>query len=452
MSPYSEIPMDWRAISRSRSRVPMDWRPASRSRSRPPMAGLMAEQQNHFKFPSLSPPKSLSSTAKPIPLLSSSGRRSPPSSLAAHMGLAAVYESNAEHHPYPDVPPFSALNSPAGHPASLPSFGLHGFTRPSLSAAPSPEQRTFPKHVRKTSFDHTIAREGIFVGVSGRHQVNGKPLSPEKLLGTKRRADAPHAESMLRGDPVAVDAAGLTETHDVERNSPFPSSAFNFSFPPYDNYFDVPGGTGSMPNSLSHHLGHSLKQSLSDAGYSDIRHSLNGTYSPIDHSGEGLSAASAAASAAVAEGYAQLTVANMAGLDDPNLEYQHLLGMVMMYSSLDVHPSLGHPFTHVDPTQILPLDHAEGPYQSFHPSPSSDGWGNGLNSSSNASPEPYNTSNASTPPSVEGAPNGGGSRNAPRKIASTKRISQDATSRSGRKKSVCFLSELLFDLTHLQHP
>ena len=145
-----------------------------------------------------------------------------------------------------------------------------------------------------------------------------------------------------------------------------------------------------------------------------------------------IAAAAAAASVAVAEGYAQLNVANMAGLDDASLEYQQLLSMGMMFPHLDNHPSI-HPYTHVDPTQILPVDHQEGPFQSFHPSPSSDGWGNGLNSSSNASPEPYNTSNASTPPSVEGLPSVNPSRNPSRKIATTKRMSQDA-SRPGRKK------------------
>ena len=73
--PISEVPMDWRAISRSRSRAPMDWRPASRSRSRPPMTG-MSDLQNQFKFPSSSPPKR-DVTSPSIPIPGSAGRRSP---------------------------------------------------------------------------------------------------------------------------------------------------------------------------------------------------------------------------------------------------------------------------------------------------------------------------------------------------------------------------------------
>jgi len=82
------------------------------------------------------------------------------------------------------------------------------------------------------------------------------------------------------------------------------------------------------------------------------------------------------------------------------------------------------PYTHVDPTQILPPEHGDAAFHSFHPSPSSDGW---VNSSSTASPEPYNTSNASSPLSMEGTST---SRNQPRKFASTKRV--DAQ----RKKSL----------------
>jgi hypothetical protein len=412
-------------MSRSRSRVPMDWRPASRSRSRPPMGGLLSEQ-NQFRFPTASPPKGPSSPSKPIPA-SASARRTPQLS---HMPLAALHETHAEHHHFPDLPPFSALTSPVGHPASLPSLGLHGFPRASLSSAPSPEeQQVFPRRIRKTSFDHTVEREGFFNGVSGRHQVNGKPQPPEKLVGTKRRADAPHAESMLRGDPVGLDATVPIDAHDID--SGIPSTAFNFSFQPYDHFLDLShhGGT------LHHPLGHHQKPRMHDF-HDPLR--LQGTYSPLNQSAEGLSAAAAAASVAVAEGYAQLNVANLTGLDDTRLDYS-LMGMGMgmgMYSSLDGQPPIGHhPYTHVDPTQILPLEHAEGPFQSFHPSPSSDGWGNGVNSSSNASPEPYVTSTASTPPSVEGLSNG--ARGA-RKISSTKRL-ENASRGGGQRKGLVAL-------------
>ncbi|EKM54291.1 uncharacterized protein PHACADRAFT_258054 [Phanerochaete carnosa HHB-10118-sp] len=412
-----DVPMDWRDMSRSRSRVPMDWRPASRSRSRPPMGGLLSEQ-NQFKFPSSPPPKASSSPSKPIST-SASARRSPSTS---HMPLAAVHETTAEHHHFPDLPPFSALTSPVGHPASLPSLGLQGFPRHSTSSAPSPEEFTgFPKRVRKTSFDHTVEREGFFTGVSGRHQVDGKPQPPEKLVGTKRRADAPHAESMLRGDPIGLDTTVPLDAHDVDHG--LPSTAFNFSFQPYEHYLDLSSSAPVMHHNIGHHHKHRLPDH-----YHEPLH-LSGTYSPIEQNNEGLSATAAAASVAVAESYAQLNVSNLAGLDETGLDYS-LMGMSMgMYSNME-HPSIGHhPYTHVDPTQILPLEHGDGSFQSFHPSPSSDGWGNGVNSSSNASPEPYITSNASTPPSVEGLSNG--ARPA-RKISSTKRM--ETAARGNQRK------------------
>lgn len=418
----SQVPMDWRAISRSRSRAPMDWRPASRSRSRPPIGG-MADLQNQFKFPSSSPPKrDLTSTSIPIP--GSGGRRSPHSSVPSQFMLPAVYESVGEHRvQYSNSDGFSLLHGPVGHPSSLPSAGI--LARPSASTLPSPELKGFPKHVRKTSFDHTVAKEGIFTGVSGRHQVNGRPRSPEGLIGTKRRADAPHAESMLRADPPAgFNMSSPMDSKDLDhfqRESPFPSSSFSFSMPSYDSFFDL---SGAGANSLSSNVSSSLPAHKDSHHQGEL--SLNGAYSPSvgsHHPNEGLSAAAVAASAAVAETYAQFNMTNM-GLED----YQ-LMNMMYNTGSHDLNSSMGsnnNAFT-VDPTQILPLEHSESVY---HPSPSSDGWGNGVGSSSNASPEPFNASNASTPPSVDGA--AGSSRNtaAPRKIASTKRVTQDASARA----------------------
>lgn len=52
----------------------------------------------------------------------------------------------------------------------------HPLTPPHVLGPPNPFQ--FPRRVRKTSFDHTVSREGIGMGVGmgvGRHQVNGRP-------------------------------------------------------------------------------------------------------------------------------------------------------------------------------------------------------------------------------------------------------------------------------------
>ena len=78
------------------------------------------------------------------------------------------------------------------------------------------------------------------------------------------------------------------------------------------------------------------------------------------------------------------------------------------YSNLDG-PMMGqNPYTHVDPTQILSVGQGDlGGYTAFDASSSSDdGLGNGVGSSSNVSPESYNTSSASTPPTTEGPSSG----------------------------------------------
>lgn len=59
----------------------------------------------------------------------------------------------------------------------------HGIVRNPLGSG-------FPRRVRKTSFDHTVAREGIeeFRGrAGGRHQVNGRPMAPpDEVVDTVR--------------------------------------------------------------------------------------------------------------------------------------------------------------------------------------------------------------------------------------------------------------------------
>ncbi|KAG5652351.1 hypothetical protein H0H81_005328 [Sphagnurus paluster] len=452
------VPMDWRAMSRSRSRISMDWRPASRSRSRPPESAPTLDQHTllnmapydariafpsaHDAFKSLDtanfpkpPSKGAISTSPSIPIpgtgsgqsMLSFGRRSPPYSLHHPQSeLPSVFEDQSEagslcdntgdsrytsssyHHTH------SAINSPVFTPSSLPSKGLHGLGR--APSAPyghaSAEQRAFPKHVRKTSFDHTVSKDGILLGLSGRHQVNGKPLPPDNLAGTKRRAETLHSESMLRGDPSVLNNSNAfsdsRSEHVDDGEGSFPTSSFNFSFPPYDGMFSpssiAPSHTGRQ-NLYNPYRPQQPHSSLSNHGYTGTSHT---------HTGEGLSAAAAAASAVMAEGYASLSAANLAGLDGTLFDYNQLLGLV--YSSgLDGSGGIGrNQYTHVDPAQILPgqsdtsgaasggsgtpVGGILGGYTHFHASPSSDGWGNGLGSSTDASPEPNTASNTPTPP------------------------------------------------------
>ncbi|KAG6845394.1 hypothetical protein H0H87_009741 [Tephrocybe sp. NHM501043] len=446
------VPMDWRAMSRSRSRISMDWRPTSRSRSRPPepvpsfdQHGLlnMAPFDARCAFPgtndgfkppdskgaskaglSTSPSIPIPGSAGPSMLSLSYGRRSPPYTLQHTSELPSVFEDQAEAaSSYPEARflnpsayhhSVSNLNSPVFAPSSLPSTGLHGLSRippTSQSHGPPNEQRSFPRHVRKTSFDHTVSKDGIMAGLSGRHQVNGKPLPPENAIGQKRRAETPHSESMLRADPSIINGTGLSSLlqDQLEENpSPFPSSMFNFSFPPYEGLFSLPSASPSSPVGRQNEFNpyRDLARQHSSISSSTFASPDGSSQTPTN---EGLSAAAAAASAVMAEGYASLNAANLAGVDDGLFDYGHLLGM--MYPGLDGR----NPYTHVDPAQIL-AGHGDssgttgssggagllGGFTHFHASPSSDGWGNGVGSSTDASPEPHNISNASTPPSAEG--------------------------------------------------
>ncbi|KAF9478613.1 hypothetical protein BDN70DRAFT_879738 [Pholiota conissans] len=412
------VPMDWRAMSRSRSRISMDWRPTSRSRSRPPESTTSASTFDqhatppssydaHFAFPTFDrgPIRSIPpSGAIPIPgsSLLSAGRRSPP----FDHSLGVVYEQDNINY-FDDMQRYSYdYTSPNVIPSSLPTPGLHGYNRIPVPVKPS----HLPRTVRKTSFDQTVSK--------------ARKSSSDIHTGIKRPADALHTDSLLRADPSNIPEIDPHHhphhhhQHQHQHHTPsssFPSSSFNFCFPPYDGIFDLPAN----PNANnSHHY----YPRTSASNRSSLYHSTSASPST-----EGLSAAAAAASQVMAEGYAQLNA--VTGADESVLDYRQLMGLV--YPNLD-----GSHYTHVDPTQILSVNQLDSSssnnnFPTFHASPSSDEWNN-VNSSSNASPEPYNTSNASTPPSTEG--HGGhasssqrtaGPTAAPRKFISLQQGAQD---------------------------
>jgi GATA-binding protein len=428
------VPMDWRAISRSRSRISMDWRPTSRSRSRVQESSATLDQQSLYGYgyfgsatshttrehgdskkeghtmdksdlngshsiPIPGAPFSLVNR-KPLPSM-----REVPEFGTMHAGASFDGTEEIRHQRILDLNDSSTFSSPTFAPSSLPSTGLHGLNK--VHRPRSREPRTFPRHVRKTSFDHTVYKDGILQGVSGRHQVNGKPLSPDSLLGQKRRAETPHHDSMLRADPSNVNEPRLIHREQdlFERDSPFPSSSFDFTFTPYE-------GLLSLSTPLLNSSGHSRlgdRQAVEQVYATSSRSSAAGSMfsnigSPVTPS-DGLSAEAATASAVMAEGYAQIDAANLAGIDDSLFDYRHIMGLV--YPGLDS----SNTYTHVDPTQILSVQQGDNgaSFHSFHPSPSSDGWANGLSSSVAASPEPNNaTSSTSSPPPVEAIPTSGG--------------------------------------------
>jgi hypothetical protein len=163
--------MDWRAVSRSRSRISMEWRAGSRSRSRPPWEtsataarldanethshALLGRREVGGPIPEeayASP--SRNSTSVPIPIRPAAARSTspPPPPPAFHHSLGYM--------------PHAHLYGP--------QQGEGGF---------GGEEAYFPRRVRKTSFDHTVTRPdyaGLATG-AGRHQYNGRPVGPVML-------------------------------------------------------------------------------------------------------------------------------------------------------------------------------------------------------------------------------------------------------------------------------
>jgi len=257
------------------------------------------------------------------------------------------------------------------------------------------ELRNFHRLGRKTSFDHTVQRNGIIPGPRTRHRANGNALS-----SSKRAADALQRDGFLGSDASNLDVSQVSpnaqhKDHLEGRNANFPPSSYNYSFPQYEGIFDV---TGATSPSVNQHYSH-------DSSFANTRtaasHSNNNLYlSTSAASNEGMSPAAVAASAVMRESYAHLNA--VTGAED--LDYSQIMGLV--------YPNLDRQYTHVDPTQILSVNQLDntsggtggsGGFVHFHASPSSDDWPNGV-TSSNASPEPYNASNASTPPSADNQP------------------------------------------------
>ncbi|KAL5507198.1 hypothetical protein ACEPAH_6654 [Sanghuangporus vaninii] len=439
-----EVEMDWRAISRSRSRISMDWRPTSRSRSRPPPGqpfdqgtfsnswsegkfslplddatphvGLSSNISRSFDASYIAQSEHTSPSSVPIPGIATQLRYgSPPSSssLQAHAShLASVYEETGEfsninfvQNPgtsgrsgparFPTLEalhrPLSSMNSPATfQPSSLPSLGSHGpgpsRQRPNTSLDMQPGNLL--RQFRKTSFDHTVARSALFPNLGGHARFSSDelvdPLDP--ILG-KRRADTPHADSILRADPSAVGSPILGQRQvtdlkpSIRQTSPFPSASFDFALSEYGGLFGL-SGSGVAGPEFSFSTEEKPRDSISFAD--TTRSPVSLPYSPVESPTSGNDGIAQSLRAVQSSDSLQQLLPFILPSYDPNGGFSQ------------------QQYTHVNPTQLLGVDREAGQSQTFHPSPSSDGWGGGgFNSSSTASPEPLIVSNGSTPPSVE---------------------------------------------------
>jgi len=265
----------------------------------------------------------------------------------------------------------------------------------------------------------------------------------------------PHVDSFLRGDPRLGDSKPRL---DDGQESPFPSSNFNFQFPGtnFDTNFDI------QPPSFNGHPDLATVHEKHPQGQDTIAFPISGrnqSYVPFPDSSassssgsfDPLMAVAATAQTAVAEGVARYNNPSMTGMLNTfegneagaALEYHQLINMWSSSGGGGVSFENGVPTTstdssagYVDP-QILGRNVNDSPGDGmrggYGPSPSSDGWGNGLTPSSTASPEPsYGTVSSSAPSSTGFAPiiNNTGGRGNGRRMSGTKRASQDSTSRN----------------------
>ncbi|KAG8900640.1 hypothetical protein FRB99_005833 [Tulasnella sp. 403] len=340
-------------------------------------------------------------------------------------------------------PPISAYNSRGFYPASLPNSGFYGPHAEQSPVSPSSmviaplktePRHVFPKHVRKTSFDHTVSRSGIMSEAGGRHQDDARrrwfaDASILDIKGKRRAEMVPHADSFLRGDqPLTSDMTSGSAIDDPLRP---PSGAFTFSFPSASSYealFDLPAASGGTT------LATVPEKTAIEGGQDSIlfpRSNVGMPQSPSDplsmpavagstvddlearYSGPGFSSG-----LPYDTGYSQMfSMYNGNGFDAaPGLD-----------------PMLQTLYT-VDP-QILGPDMNADLSRTYEPSPPSGGWGSGSTPSSTASPEPAFSVSApqgngfgNMSPSGLGQSSGNGRGG--RRISNPKRMSQDSTSRT----------------------
>ncbi|CAE6487120.1 unnamed protein product [Rhizoctonia solani] len=371
VEPEPDDGMDWRAVSRSRSRISMDWRADSRSRSRQPWDALRPRGEWD-------------------------------ASEAHSHALLAQGRAQDTH-----------FMGQRNDPEPIPEEGQASLSKNSTSV---------PIPIRSAGVGRTSPAPVYH------HSLGYMPQSVPTYDPTQGEFGVGAGQSSIisYGDATPDIVRSLDEA--VSGTSSFPSTPYSHHAPHgMDNFFDMAGGAvdekrsdGRLSISPSHTLspghhdlmGHPMGLGgLSSQDLSGLNHGLHTNFS-LASSNQALSAA---ASAAVAESEARYNAVTMsivnAGLDnvgpDGPLDYNYFMNVLypggnnldpsgvessigqanfdgsISHSGLD--PSLPHPFTHVDPNQVLTADLAAV----YGPSPSSDGWATGgFTSSSTASPEP----------------------------------------------------------------
>ncbi|KAG8862459.1 hypothetical protein FRB96_001530 [Tulasnella sp. 330] len=467
----SQVTMDWRSMSRSRSRAPdgMEWRSDSRSRTGA-VASVAGSGGNQWIHANEAHSHALLQQEDVKPIIGgndmfgytdtgadgkssrgvvSNQKLSMPISIPGSMFKSSINDRGAKVEPtpaalvaatslltgqhisligrpkqasetgaldpnnYADIPPLSAQQQPGSnqpnpshlqptnfsgfggggfHPSSLPATGLYGLASTSNQdispPGPWPQEKKhlFPKHVRKTSFDHTVSRSGIMGDAGGRHQVNGRPIGPDSSLG-KRRADiTPHLDSYLRGDDYSgsYDQSWANQENPSNNNNDavFPSAPFTFTFPNTFEGFDGTGNGDIQDKSANGGQGTVLfprtSVSFDPSAFGGM------PPSPPDYPGQNNSMDP------------NQVLSGLPHSFDGSFQMIGMYGAGGSMDSAGIDPYL-QTFNTVDPTQIIGTPEGSGDQsRTFEPSPQSQGWGSGSTPSSTASPEPSYATSAPT--------------------------------------------------------
>ena len=352
--------MDWRGVSRSRSRIAMDWRAQSRSRSRSALAGMSyplnigpEAHASHIleqdEEPALAHPSALLGHSMPalpthwaeVGLRSSQSqllgqdpqselsppqtsttdeaglRKSEPFNFDQAVRTAASYDmlantslSDARPRPMQHLPMSLASGSESGKKKAA---GLPGIAGPGLYSETEenfhPHYGYLPRRVRKTSFDHTVRPD--------ESKNMPPPANPRK-----RQAEAsPHRNL---NNPM------------IDGESGFPSTSFSFTFPQaYDNFFDLAAASSNTPAAAANQTSPEALELVGDDVGSEWM------------SRPAMTVPSAFSSPAYSVDASTQMTAMQSTTGDSPFDFQQLMHLYLNANSA------ASPFTHINPSQVL---------------------------------------------------------------------------------------------------
>ncbi|RXW19019.1 hypothetical protein EST38_g6839 [Candolleomyces aberdarensis] len=186
--------------------------------------------------------------------------------------------------------------------------------------------------------------------MSGQHGLH--PAQQQLVQQPQHRRDAPPQQPQARDPASATTSTTAATSNDtkspvdrLDSTSPFPSSAFSFSYAPYEDIFELPSASARQETARAQAQQQQQQQTAtrqkrgsasSPSLYSDASSPANSSSvgsggsggTATGTTGSGLSAAAIAAGAVMAEGYASLDVAGSMASGEESLDLGRLIGFM----------------------------------------------------------------------------------------------------------------------------